>query len=120
VQQAFLQREREGVRQAMAEQLAQYRRVSAGAMARLSAVTLAVTADQPYALWQLQEAVAAQSGFSVISDAAWQPPRSLSAARQLLFPDAEQPDAFSVLTAPVSQHHPITPGGQARGRLRMG
>jgi hypothetical protein len=91
---------RAALRQTMDEQLAQYRRVSAEAAARLSAVALPIEARQPYALWQLQEAVAAQSGFSMVSDCLWQPERSFIVARRLLFPDAaEQLDAFSVLTA---------------------
>jgi hypothetical protein len=55
---------------------------------------------RPYALWQLQELVAARSGLHIVSDCFWQPERSLDLALAKLCPEGEPPlTALAVLRA---------------------
>ncbi len=69
-------------------QLSRQCRLSSAARDRLAAARLpvAVTPGGSYALWQIQEAAAAATGFSVISDCFWQPRRGLSELAEALPP----------------------------------
>ena len=65
--------------------------LSAAARSLLSSFVLPIDKDTPYALWQIQEAVASASGMNVVSDCFSQPRHSLSAALALLYPGQDPP-----------------------------
>jgi len=67
--------------------------VSPAAQERLSALVVPLQSGRSYALWEVQEAVAAASGLNVVSDSFWQPAREL-------------PEAGSALLALASACHP--------------
>jgi len=79
-------------------QLAELVHLTPAAAKRLSSLHLPATSDKPYALWQLQEAVAALSGMHIISDNFWQPARSAKQILGLLRQDLpSEPDALLLL-----------------------
>jgi hypothetical protein len=80
-------REQARLRSSLEKGLASWCRLSSEAAARLSAVQLPASADGEYALWQLQEATAVQSGLHVVSDSFRQPPRSAKEVLDLLSTD---------------------------------
>ena len=61
--------------------------LSSSAEALLSALSLYLDPDAPLALWQVQQAVASASGINIVSDAFYQPSRTLTRARQFVYPD---------------------------------
>jgi hypothetical protein len=92
-------RYREERQRALAEkQLAEQIHLSPSAAERLSSLRLPAALDKPYALWQLQEAVAALSGMHVISDSLWQPARTAKQILDLLHRDQPcEPNALTLL-----------------------
>jgi hypothetical protein len=74
--------------------------LSPEAASRLRALSLPVEASARYALWQVQEAVAARTGMHVVSDHFAQPPRLPEDVLGPLHPEREfAPDALSLLQA---------------------
>jgi hypothetical protein len=64
----------------------------------LSSLSVSLDTGRPYALWQIQELVAALSGLHVVSDCFWQPERSLKPMLSLLHREpAQDLDALTVL-----------------------
>jgi hypothetical protein len=80
------------------EQLAELIHLSPAVADRLSSLRLPAALDKPYALWQLQEAVAALSGMHVISDNFWQPARAAKQTLDLLHRGGTpEPNALTLL-----------------------
>lgn len=92
---------RERTRQALEARLAGRRPLSAEAEETLSSVTLPFDYSTPYALWQVQEAVAAASGMHVISDCFSQPSRRLGRSREALYGE-EQPEMTGLVALRLS------------------
>jgi len=95
-------------REAAEASLAGQRPLSPEAEARLSSFTLPIGRSTPYALWQIQEAVAAASGMHVVSDCFYQPNRSLERGLELLYPDRE-PEMTGLLALQISCLSPEDP-----------
>jgi hypothetical protein len=82
------------------QQLADLCRLSPETTNRLRALRLPVEMGARYALWQVQEAVAARTGMHVVSDHFAQPPRLPEDVLASLHPEQEfAPDALSLLQA---------------------
>ena len=77
------------VREAAEETISTESTVSPAAEALLSSLSLYLDPDAPLALWQVQQAVASASGLNIVSDAFYQPSRTLTRAGHLLYPDHE-------------------------------
>jgi len=92
---------RERTRDALETRLAEQRPLSAQAEETLSSFTLPLDDSTPYALWQVQEAVAAASGMHVISDCFSQPSRRLSRSREALYGE-EQPEMTGLVALRLS------------------
>jgi hypothetical protein len=93
-------RQQEQQRTLVEQQLASLCRLSPEAADRLRALNLPVEAGARYALWQVQEAVAARTGMHVISDHFAQPPRLPEDVLGALHPEQEfASDALSLLQA---------------------
>jgi hypothetical protein len=111
----FLRAQRQADRRWLEDQFADLVRVSPEAIARLNETTLPVKLDEPHALWQLQELVAAQTGMHVVSDAFWQPARSVQMALEAMPPArADAPTALEALRLSCVA---LTPGGSAPPRV---
>ena len=95
-------------REALEARIAGQRPLSPEAEARLSSFTLPIGGETPYALWQIQEAVAAGSGMHVVSDCFYQPPQALRRGLQLLYPDGE-PEMTGLLALQISCLSPEDP-----------
>jgi len=95
------ERGRQQTRDALETKLAQQRPLSAEAEKALSSFTIPLDDSTPYALWQVQEAVAAASGMHVISDCFSQPSRRLSRSREALYGE-EQPEMTGLVALRLS------------------
>ena len=85
-QEAAAEQMQRDVRQAqLGRNLAELGSLSPENEALLSSLKLEFDPGKPYALWQVQEAVAAASGLNVLSDCFWQPARSMKEAMDLLY-----------------------------------
>jgi hypothetical protein len=88
------------VREQVAEQLRRQHPLRRDNEDLLASLTLPVQTTRPYALWQLQELVAARAGLHVVSDCFWQPARSFDLALAKLYPEgAPDLNALAVLRA---------------------
>ncbi|MCJ7750453.1 MAG: hypothetical protein MUQ65_05095, partial [Armatimonadetes bacterium] len=83
------QQREDRAREAAEETISTESTLSPAAEALLSSLSLYLDPDIPLALWQVQQAVASASGLNLVSDAFYQPSRTLTRARQLLYPDHE-------------------------------
>ena len=91
--------------------------LSADTEALLSSTRLPITAEKEYAFWQVQEAVAAESGMNVLSDCFCQPVCSVKPVLDLIYPDgAPDLNALLVLGARAVAN---TPRLLSRDRLRL-
>jgi hypothetical protein len=96
------------------EQFTDLVRLSPEAAARLEGTTLPLNLDEPHALWQIEELVAARTGMHVVSDAFWQPARSVQMALEAMPPArADAPTALEALRLSCVA---LTPGGSAPPR----
>jgi hypothetical protein len=95
------QQQRERTRDTLETRLAQHRPLSAEAEALLSSVELPLDYSTPYALWQVQEAVAAATGMHVISDCFSQPSRRLNRSREALYGE-EEPEMTGLVALRLS------------------
>ena len=77
------------VREVAEETISTESTLSSAAEALLSSLSLYLDPDAPLALWQVQQAVASAASLNIVSDAFYQPSRTLARARQLLYPDHE-------------------------------
>jgi hypothetical protein len=95
-EQQYHARQDQALRERAERELASLPNLSAENTALLSALHPPLQADRRYALWPLQEAVAAGSGLHVISDCFFQPGELLSRRLELLYP-GERPDLSALL-----------------------
>jgi hypothetical protein len=106
---------RQANRRWLEEQFAELVRLSPEGTARLNEATLPLKLDEPHALWQIQELVAAQTGMHVVSDAFWQPARSVQMALEAMPPArAGEPTALEALRLSCAA---LTPGDSAPPRV---
>jgi hypothetical protein len=120
VQNYWDQANRRDRRRSMENQLAQQCRLSEETEQLLASLHVPVQAHpaSAYALWQVQESVAAASGLSVISDCAWQPPLGTGERADALPPaDRDSLTALEALRlATVSLYAvPVGANGALRG-----
>jgi hypothetical protein len=95
------QEERQRAQEVMAERMGPERELSPETEAKLQSLVLRLERGASYALWQIQEAVAAGSGVNVMSDCFWQPPRRIEEYAQLLSPEAVR-DSTALLVLALS------------------
>ncbi len=91
----------ERTREAAEAKVAEQRALSAEAEKRLSSFILPLDSSTPYALWQIQEAVAAASGMHVVSDCFSQPRRSLDRPLEVLYGE-ERPEMTGLVALRLS------------------
>jgi hypothetical protein len=107
--------QRQANRRWLEEQFTDLVRLSPEAAARLNETTLPVKLDEPHALWQIEELVAARTGMHVVSDAFWQPARSVQMALEAIPPArADAPTGLEALRLSCAA---LTPGDSAPPRV---
>jgi len=86
-----LARRRQGAEEVIDRSPATWGRLSTEAKGVLDALPLPEVEGRTVALWQVQEVVAARSGYHIASDCFWQPTRDLNSRRELIHPDSREP-----------------------------
>ena len=88
--------QRRELRRETQRRLAEQEHLSATGSQVLGSLPLPLDLHEPYALWQIQEAVAARTGLHVVSDCLCQLPRRLDQAAEVLY--TEEPPELTALT----------------------